>query len=143
MLLASLSPRRKAFVGGLALLAVVAGSTAAALALLSRAGAAPSAAYPAQNRPGPVILVPGYGGSTRALSVLASRIRVTGRAAIVVPLPGNGTGSLIADAAPSMPQSPGRWAPGHRRSMWSATRPAALPPCCGPVMTAEIARHGG
>jgi len=99
VLLASLSPRRKAFVGGLALLAVVAGSTAAALALLSRADAAPPAAYPEQDRPGPVLLVPGYGGSTRALSVLASRIRVTGRVAIVVDLPGNGTGSLTADAA--------------------------------------------
>ena len=99
MLLASLSRRRRAFVVGLALLAVVAGSTAAALALLSRAGAAPPAGYPAQNRPGPVILVPGYGGSTRALSVLARRIQVTGRAAIVVHLPGNGIGSLIADAA--------------------------------------------
>lgn len=93
-----MSPRRRAFVGGLALLATGAAATAAALVLLGRAGAAPSA-YPAQNRPGPVILVPGYGGSTRALSVLASRIRLTGRAAIVVHLPGNGTGSLIADAA--------------------------------------------
>ncbi len=99
VLLASLSPRRKAFVAVLAVLAVATGSAAAVLALVSRAGAAPPGGYPAQDRPGPVLLVPGYGGSTQALSVLAGRIRVTGRAAIVVHLPGNGTGSLIADAA--------------------------------------------
>ncbi len=58
----------------------------------------PPGAYPAQSRPGPVLLVPGYGGSTGALSVLAGRIRATGRAATVVRLPGNGTGSLITDA---------------------------------------------
>jgi triacylglycerol esterase/lipase EstA (alpha/beta hydrolase family) len=46
-----------------------------------------------------VILVPGYGGSTGALDVLASRIRATGRTATVLQLPGTGTGSLLADAA--------------------------------------------
>lgn len=49
---------------------------------------------PAQDRPGPVLLVPGYGGSRDALSTLASRIRRTARAAEVLTLPGNGTGDL-------------------------------------------------
>lgn len=56
-------------------------------------------AGPAQNRPGPVLLVPGYGGSTSALNSLASRIRAAGRTATVLKLPGTGTGSLVTDAA--------------------------------------------
>jgi triacylglycerol lipase len=54
---------------------------------------------PAQDRPGPVLLVPGYGGDSGSLNVLADRIRASGREAIVLQLPGNGTGSLVADAA--------------------------------------------
>jgi triacylglycerol esterase/lipase EstA (alpha/beta hydrolase family) len=46
-----------------------------------------------------VLLVPGYGGQTGSLSVLAARIRATGRPASVVRLPGTGTGSLVTDAA--------------------------------------------
>lgn len=53
----------------------------------------------AQNRLGPVLLVPGYGGDTGSLSALASRIRASGRQATVLALPGSGTGSLVADAA--------------------------------------------
>jgi triacylglycerol lipase len=55
-------------------------------------------AGPAQDKPGPVLLVPGYGGGTGALDVLAGRIRATGRSATVLRLPGTGTGSLVADA---------------------------------------------
>jgi triacylglycerol lipase len=54
---------------------------------------------PAQDRLGPVLLVPGYGGDTGSLDRLASRIRAEGRRAIVLELPGAGTGSLLADAA--------------------------------------------
>jgi triacylglycerol lipase len=87
------------------LIAWVAGLvTAAVCALLvaifaGQAGDGPPAGYPAQSQPGPVLLVPGYGGSTAGLAVLARRIRATGRAARVIRLPGNGTGSLIRDAA--------------------------------------------
>jgi triacylglycerol lipase len=56
-------------------------------------------AGPAEDRPGPVVLVPGYGGETGSLGVLASRIRASGRQAIVLQLPGSGTGSLVADAS--------------------------------------------
>ena len=64
----------------------------------SRAGRA-DRVTPAQNRPGPVLLVPGYGGESGSLDALASRIRADGRTAIVLQLPGSGTGSLLTDAA--------------------------------------------
>ncbi len=54
--------------------------------------------YPDQRRPGPVLLVPGYGGNTGSLASLASAIRATGRTAIVVALPDGGTGDLNAQA---------------------------------------------
>ncbi len=45
-----------------------------------------------------MILVPGYGGSKGALDRLAARIRATGREAVVLTLPGDGTGDLSAQA---------------------------------------------
>jgi triacylglycerol lipase len=96
--LGGLSPRRRALVAGVALL-VAAGAVVAGVAA-SRGGSARAiTGYPPQDQPGPVLLVPGYGGQTATLSVLAARIRATGREATVVPLPGNGTGDLNADAA--------------------------------------------
>jgi triacylglycerol lipase len=62
-------------------------------------GAGTPAGYPDQSRPGPVLLVPGYGGNTGSLAALANRIRATGRTATVVTLPGDGTGDLTAQAA--------------------------------------------
>jgi triacylglycerol esterase/lipase EstA (alpha/beta hydrolase family) len=51
-----------------------------------------------QDRPGPVVLVPGYGGSTRGLERLAVQLRATGRTAVVFRLPGDGTGDLREQA---------------------------------------------
>jgi len=51
------------------------------------------------GRPGTVLLVPGYGGGTTSLDVLAGRIRQTGRTAVVVRLAGNGTGDLTVQAS--------------------------------------------
>jgi hypothetical protein len=96
--LGGLSPRRRALVAGVALLA----AAAAVVAGVAASGSGPARAitgYPPQDQPGPVLLVPGYGGQTAALSVLAARIQATGREATVVRLPGNGTGDLNADAA--------------------------------------------
>ncbi len=99
--LGRLSPRRRLFMAGVAGVAAVLVVVAVVAALVSGGGARaapPAAGQPAQDRPGPVLLVPGYGGSTGSLSVLARRIRAAGRQATVLHLPGNGTGSLIADA---------------------------------------------
>jgi triacylglycerol esterase/lipase EstA (alpha/beta hydrolase family) len=48
----------------------------------------------AQNRPGPVLLVPGYGGSVTGLTVLAGRLRAAGKDAEVVDLPDEAEGDL-------------------------------------------------
>lgn len=55
------------------------------------------AARPAQNALGPVVLVPGYGGSRTSLLALAGRIRSTGRTAEVLTLVGDGTGDLSSE----------------------------------------------
>jgi triacylglycerol lipase len=99
---AGLSRRRQLLIGAVTLVIVALGATVAAVTTGTGGAAKPTGArpgVPAQNELGPVILVPGYGGSTSALDVLASRIRATGRSATVLQLPGTGTGSLVADAA--------------------------------------------
>jgi len=95
-----LSPRRRIFAAGVAVLLAAAVVVTVVSVVVSRRGSAAGqpAGYPAQDRPGPVLLVPGYGGNTGSLSVLARRIRATGRQATVLHLPGNGTGTLAGDA---------------------------------------------
>jgi len=91
--LSGLSPRRRLLVVAVAVLVVVPlGALAAA-----RLGQT-LRDVPAQDRPGAVVLVPGYGGNTGSLSALAERIRATGRAATVVTLPDGGTGDLARQA---------------------------------------------
>jgi len=65
--------------------------------LVSRA-TAPAAEPVSQDRPGPVLLVPGYGGSTASMQTLADRLTAAGRDASVIGLPGNGTGDLAGAA---------------------------------------------
>jgi triacylglycerol esterase/lipase EstA (alpha/beta hydrolase family) len=89
-----LAPRRRLLLAGILALAILAGVAVAVRGCAGRSGGPPE-----QSRPGPVLLVPGYGGSRSALSGLADRIRATGRAATVLTLPGDGTGDLAADAA--------------------------------------------
>ena len=91
---AGLSPRRRVLVLGIAV-AVVAGAIAG---LIGSLGGRPAVTSANENRPGDVLLVPGYGGSTTALGVLAGRISAAGRTAIVVHLAGNGTGDLRVQA---------------------------------------------
>jgi triacylglycerol lipase len=58
----------------------------------------PTAAPVAQDRPGPVLLVPGYGGRVESLDPLAAALRTAGRDVRVVPRLGDGTGDLDAEA---------------------------------------------
>ena len=92
---ASLAPARRRLVLGVLGLIVV-----AALALgvvLLRPSDTPVADVQSEV-PGPVVLVPGYGGSTDALDVLAQRLRQAGRDATVVDPAGDATGDLIVQA---------------------------------------------
>ena len=86
-----LSPRRRILLGALALVVAV-----AAVVTGVRVSGGPRGAVP--GRPGAVLLVPGYGGSTGSLDELAARIRSAGRTATVVPLAGDGTGDLTVQA---------------------------------------------
>ncbi|GAA3241667.1 lipase [Pseudonocardia petroleophila] len=80
-----------------AALLVVLGAVGVAVGVLSGRGPAVDPdSRPAQDVPGPVLLVPGYGGNSAALGALAERIAATGRAARVLQLPGDGTGDLSA-----------------------------------------------
>jgi triacylglycerol lipase len=87
--LSRLSPARRRFallLAGAVVLAVVVGVAATAL----RARVAPVA----QGEPGPVLLVSGYGGSTRSLEPLRTALERSGRDVVVVPAVGGGTGDL-------------------------------------------------
>ncbi len=79
---------------GLVVVAVLAGAVTFTVGRLNR----PKTVAVPQNRPGPVLLVPGYGGSTNSLTKLADVLRSHGRTAEVVSLPGNGTGDLKTQA---------------------------------------------
>lgn len=84
--------------GGVAVTVVVV--VAATVLATTKTTAAPQAGTPDQAKPGPVLLVPGYGGGQGALNELAARIRQsTGRQAEVLTLAGDGTGDLLEQAA--------------------------------------------
>ena len=94
-----MSPRRRLLLALVAVAVLAAAVLVGARVVANRAPAVDPAARPAQDVPGPVLLVPGYGGSTAALAPLADRIRATGRTATVVTLVGDGTGDLSAQVA--------------------------------------------
>lgn len=94
---ASLSPARRRLVFGVIALVLVAVVGVAVVIFLSRDSNSPATTVD-QAVPGPVLLVPGYGGSTDSLEVLAAGLRAGGRDATVVALPGDGTGDLTEQA---------------------------------------------
>jgi triacylglycerol esterase/lipase EstA (alpha/beta hydrolase family) len=94
---AGLAPRRRLLLGGIALVLVIVVAIVVVRAVAGRDGV--RSGYPDQGRPGPVLLVPGYGGGQTGLNALAARIRATGRSATVLSLPGDGTGDLVEQAA--------------------------------------------
>jgi triacylglycerol lipase len=58
----------------------------------------PVPSRPPDDKPGPVILVPGYGGSDSMLAALAVHLEKAGRTAIVLALPDNAEGDLRVQA---------------------------------------------
>ena len=94
-MLDGLAPARRRLVLAVVLLAVVAVVVGAVVWYAGRED--PVHPVP-QATPGPVLLVPGYGGGTDGLEVLAQALRAQGREAVVVPLAGDGFGDLDAQA---------------------------------------------
>jgi len=93
------SPRRRLLVAALVVLLFAGAGIVGARLLRTAAPAVDPVARPAQDRPGPVLLVPGYGGSRTGLLQLADRIEASGRSATVLTLVGDGTGDLSAQVA--------------------------------------------
>jgi hypothetical protein len=82
-------------------LVVVAGAVTGTLRALAGHPDQPAVPAADDGRPGDVLLVPGYGGSTTALDALAGRIAAAGGSgfrATVVRLAGDGTGDLQVQA---------------------------------------------
>jgi triacylglycerol esterase/lipase EstA (alpha/beta hydrolase family) len=96
-MLASLSPARRRLVLAVGTLVAVAALVCVAAIVAATRPRAAARAVPADVL-GPVLLVPGYGGSTTGLQTLATRLRAGGRTVDVVPMPGGGTGDLDQQA---------------------------------------------
>ena len=95
-MLATLSPARRRFVVVLVALVV---TVIVVVTVWAARRATTSAVQPVpQDRPGPVLLVPGYGGSVLSLAPLVSALRAEGRDATIVTLAGDGTGDLRVQA---------------------------------------------
>lgn len=93
LVLSHLPPSRRRLVLGLgALLAALLAAVLAMAALMSLRGRPVEVVD--QARPGPVLLVPGYGGSVASLSSLAGFLRANGRDVTVVSLPDQARGDL-------------------------------------------------
>jgi triacylglycerol esterase/lipase EstA (alpha/beta hydrolase family) len=96
----SLAPARRRLV--LVVLGLVSLAVVAALAaiVVPRLGGSGDDVHPvSQDAQPPVLLVPGYGGGTAGLEVMAGALRREGRDVTVVHLVGDGTGDLRRQAA--------------------------------------------
>jgi triacylglycerol lipase len=91
-----MSPARRRVVLGLVFVLVLGLVIGVGTALRERRRT-PESLVP-QGRPGPVLLVPGYGGKTASLQTLATVLRARGRQVQIIELLGDGTGDLRAEA---------------------------------------------
>lgn len=94
-MLSSLSTARRRFVLGVCAVGVVAVLVVAAVVVTKVVDTADPVA---QDEPGPVLLISGYGGGTTGLDVLARALRDQGRSVTIVPSVGNGTIDLRTQA---------------------------------------------
>ena len=95
-MLGSLAPaRRRLVLGGLGLVLLLVVVLVVAVVVRREEPVEPVA----QERAGPVLLVPGYGGSTASLQVLADALTASGRDARIVRPAGPGTQDLRDQAA--------------------------------------------
>ena len=94
-MLSSLAPARRRLV--LALLALVVLAAVVAIAVVA-VRQVRGEAVADQARPGPVVLVPGYGGAVSDLDPLVAEVRREGRTAVVFRPSGDGTGDLRTQA---------------------------------------------
>ncbi|MGY1747966.1 lipase family alpha/beta hydrolase [Modestobacter sp. SYSU DS0511] len=97
-MLAGLAPARRRLLLVLLVFVLVAAAVAVAVPLLTGDDDTGPVGTADPERPGPVLLVPGYGGSTESLRPLAERLTAEGRDATVVEVPDGGTGDLRASA---------------------------------------------
>ncbi len=95
-MLSALSPVRRRLVTIVAAAAVVVVLVAATFVV--RELTAPGVDPVAQDQPGPVLVVPGYGGSVSSVQPIVAVLEAAGRDARVVDLAGDGTGDLSASA---------------------------------------------
>jgi len=96
----SLAPARRRLVLGVLGLAALAVLVATAAVVVPRLSASGDSVDPvSQDAQPPVLLVPGYGGGTAGLDVMAAALRQGGRDVTVVQLAGDGTGDLHEQAA--------------------------------------------
>jgi triacylglycerol lipase len=96
IMLDALSPQRRRLVlgvGGLVLLLIM------TIAVIAVVRVAANSVHPVpQGDPGPVLLVPGYGGNGQSLQPLAAALRSAGRTAVIVEPAGDGTDDLRQQA---------------------------------------------
>lgn len=95
-MLDALSPQRRRLVLGLVVLGVVVLLAVAATVVVRRV--ADSFEPVPQDQPGPVLLVTGYGGGLDSLVGMSAALRAAGRTVRIVPVVGDGTGDLDAQA---------------------------------------------
>jgi triacylglycerol lipase len=96
VVLDALSPQRRRLVLGAAAVALL---LIMALVVITVVRVTIKAALPvSQAEPGPVLLVPGYGGNVQSLRPLAAALHTAGRTAVIVDLVGDGTGDLRVQA---------------------------------------------
>jgi triacylglycerol lipase len=92
----ALSPQRRRLVLSAAVAVLLPIMAIVMIAVIRLIAGSPHPA--SQTDPGPVLLVPGYGGNVHSVEPLAEALRSAGRTAVIVEPVGNGTGDLRPQA---------------------------------------------